>query len=560
MIKRPLTSTRMLLVTSASVLALAACSPAAIAEKFSGQEGRKAQVVDGERRSPMLNPKTVAPEPQVQAPAPAPAAPQASLDKPANSDFFSSYDQDGNAINPEVETAFSGDMEQAPKSPEPPQENLLAKWFGGQDKPKAPDADRKPFVAAAAEKPLLESDPAMTAKQAEFAPVAAAAGGSKYEYQPVKVALPPEPAPMLDEPEKPSFFSRMMAPFKAAAKEEPVAAPAPAAPAFETEPVVVKTEMESDVAKASAKDEPYPMLSSVPENPAQFKTVKAEKEQGLQQLKMDHALAQDSKQSLSAEPSQMEVAAPLAEAPPPPAAANPLPMASTEPSAEPVLLGQMTEGKKSPAEQAPAVKSEDPKWWQRWNVMGDNHADAPAPAAAPVMAEPVVLDMKKPEAPVAEPVVIATPEEAAPAKDTFVQKAEEVQAEEPMPEPKQDNSVVSWWNNLTKRSEESEPMVVAPEPVVAPVSLDAAAETPVQVMPPVAAPASANEPAPFVPVPLLGAQSAPEENLPGEQAQAPAPASSDSALPSPEVLKKVKTLPPSRYNSRARDRQFYLVP
>ena len=40
---------------------------------------------------------------------------------------------------------------------------------------------------------------------------------------------------------------------------------------------------------------------------------------------------------------------------------------------------------------------------------------------------------------------------------------------------------------------------------------------------------------------------------------APAPVSgtTDSSLPSPQIL---KTLPPSRYDSRARDRQYYLVP
>jgi hypothetical protein len=51
-------------------------------------------------------------------------------------------------------------------------------------------------------------------------------------------------------------------------------------------------------------DMPYPLLSTVPEKPPEFTDMKAQKDQAMQDLMADHALAQEQKDLLAAEPSQ----------------------------------------------------------------------------------------------------------------------------------------------------------------------------------------------------------------------------------------------------------------
>lgn len=108
-------------------------------------------------------------------------------------------------------------------------------------------------------------------------------------------------------------------------------------------------------------NEPYPLLSTVPEMPQEFKDLKAQQETQMETLETDHKQAQEQKNTLFTEPEQIP-------APPPAPASKPLfkpietsqpapaPMPAPVPAApeEPTLLGHVTRDEKT---NQPVLKS-----------------------------------------------------------------------------------------------------------------------------------------------------------------------------------------------------------
>jgi hypothetical protein len=155
---------------------------------------------------------------------------------------------------------------------------------------------------------------------------------------PVPEANAPQDA---DSDEKPSWFGRMFG-------EKPVKAPA-----------------ESGLTLGVPKDAATPALSSVPAIPTEFKEMKSQKQQDLNELQGEHDAAQQQKQLLDVEPSQqpagmIEIPAPAVPPvpmvtpsdsfntpaamtlPEPVAPAASVPAAAPETNAPPVLLGHAT--------------------------------------------------------------------------------------------------------------------------------------------------------------------------------------------------------------------------
>lgn len=460
-----------LLVSAASVMLLTACGENTFSNPFSSTKGRKEQIVDGPRRHPQLNPcfrtgpgpintppciadgDGMLPQnaPQAQA-APAPTA------APVVNNAFDQYDAQGNQVAGSAAPFKPIDMPAAdPESEGEVDSSFFDRFFtkspdaAPQPAPAAPassDGARKSFTGnpeSAAPAPQVEFKPVVTeepkAAAAEFAPVTAKENVAAEE----------------SAPSRPSFFSRLVSPFSSGdeAKEEP---------------------------KENVGD--YPALSSVPATPSEFKAVKAEKDQKIEELKMDHALAQESKQNLDAEPSQLQPqVAPL------PVVVNKNPNA-TAPAAnsEPKLLGHMSDSNVAPA---------------------------------------------------VEPVVQAAP---APVEYAAPQEEEKTEAES-----------TPWWKrvlgNNTAASDSTQPDAAPSEPV-------AQAPLPqIQTEPVVSTVPEFKPLTPQVQVPDIVNSTADDK-----ADAAPAPAASTEGLPDPSNLQKVKALPPSRYEGRARDRQYYLVP
>ncbi|MFW0777719.1 MAG: hypothetical protein ACN2B6_08390 [Rickettsiales bacterium] len=513
-----------LLVTAASVVVLAACSPSSMIDKLTGNDGRVPQHVDGPRRAPILNPE---PSPQKVPPAstsrlrPPPPPPEA-------------YEPRGNAV------------QEKPAGDEAPDVRDYFNEFFGQDagegKVRKPIADN-PYI----EEEMVESAPPMVEEVARPAP--------RVEYT---------PPPVIEKPAAPVAIGNMhmddapRADRTVAAFSPMVDSPSPAAPASAPEVMAVVDEevqaapaMEEEAPASTffsrlfsplkskpddgviiAKDdttseltnvktasdagddaeEDYPSLSSVPATPQVFSQVRNEKTFRMQELQIDHAMAQESKQQLDAEPSQLQVNKPVEDQGEP---FVPSPVAEKSMSSdEPVLLGQMGDNKAAPKtemsmeakpapieyaadEEVPPAKvmvkeeaeSSEP-WWERWNVtVGKDKESAPEMVEEKV---PAVVEAPAPKA------VVDTPK-AAPVIDA------------------RPDSTVAAFKPLTP-----------------------------QVTQPVAAPVEYAAPAVTKPTAAMEAATGEEDSKEAD------------GLPSPGMLDKVKTLPPSRYKNR--DREFYLVP
>lgn len=531
MIRRVPSFTKLLYVSVCCIAALSACSGAGrLMDKITGNEGREPQVVDGGRRAPMLNPQSLPPADKGADAAPVrPVAPQMAQVSPTP---FDSYDDEGNEVEADASSA------EAKSTPD-----YFSQFFG-QEKEKTEAA--QPVAAPATDavrKPI--SDNAMSVGTADrkdtvsdFAPVGAPRAAVQEEKSVERVIETAPPAPTVDEPvaeERPSFFSRVISPVKRLwSNDEKPSVNAESAPV---------TPVEKEMAKPLSPSQDYPALSSVPPTPSQFKAVKAEKDKDMEALTLDHALAQENKQVLDAEPSASQPTPVAAPSITPAPVSAPVPVAA-KPKEEPVLLGHISddrelgavmsespkaddsvpapmsapvvETKDKPIVKAPAATvAEEPSepWWKRLNVLDRVGLGSESKEASPVA--PAVVETKSMQEPAAAPVVVETPKPVMPA---------------PVVEPRPLSTVPEF--------KPMEPMLRA---TPAPVEYRAAPLVPEAV--PVA--------------PQVKPAIATTESNDGTKDN---DTTTTGSLPSPDTLKKVKTLPPSRYNSRARDRQYYLVP
>jgi hypothetical protein len=347
------TLTRTLLLTC-SLSLLSACD--SMSETWANVTGERAQeqVVDGPRRAPMLNPKTEAPRAaapmvmQVAAPASPPAAAPAADAAPSlfslkdeaeapeeggvDYSAFDRFDDKGNEVVSKAEQPKLPTVEEGPRKAFPGNPS-----YSTHTEPTAP-LPPAPLTPPAAPQAQLET------------PAAA-------------------PLPLLAQPEAPAA--------EAPAPTAPVATAEEAAPATGflarvadsvSAPFAARS---AEAASVTAQEKPapqaapdYPKLANVPPTPAAFEQLRAEKQEKITDLQTEHALAQDARQVLENEPSQLE-AEPL-ESIAPAAAATPLdaaPVAADAPAviqaqvqqdaaeAQPVLLGQAT----APVEAVPAA-------------------------------------------------------------------------------------------------------------------------------------------------------------------------------------------------------------
>lgn len=265
----------------------------------------------------------------------------------------------------------------------------------------------------------------------------------------------------------------------------------------------------------------------------------------------------------------------------------------------PAPLADETPQAAEPTETAAPAKG----WWEKWNLTGDKDLTAPPAALPPAEEEaalppPTQAEILEPEAepmddsrqqletlwpepqqefaPVVtqekppEPAMTAPAPEATPAPEIAAPQEEEQQpapamAETPMPAAEQpavaqEESAESedqadaassrqpyWWEGWNLFSGEKN----------APPQREEAKEMPIEEAQPQAAPPAPAEPAPPAqaaePLPQLMPAAAPAvaEVVPVAQ---PATESAQ-ALPSPQILQRVKMMPPSRYEGRARARR-----
>lgn len=323
-----------LLITGVAITALAGCKRV---DELYGDE-RDPQIVDGPRRPPLLNPQMMAPQspPMVETvPAPKTPAPQMA----AQNNPFDAYDDNGNPVAPKQETSA------------PVQEDstffdrMLSRIDGSSASENAP---RKSFrdnpnysketVPVAPVPPAPAAEPVM-AKPVVLSPVP----DEEVAEEVVEPVVAPQaaPAPMMsdsapqdiiqrdDGVNGPNWFSRVVKQSfrpEESAPETVKSSPQTQLqqPQKKTEAVQVVDDAESPdpvgwfrrmvgakdadaQAKASGIDPAAetPELSSVPTVPSEFRELKKEQSQNLDELQMDHAIAQEQKHDLDSEPSQV---------------------------------------------------------------------------------------------------------------------------------------------------------------------------------------------------------------------------------------------------------------
>lgn len=362
------------LLAGSAVIALSACEQAGQLSRNIFGDGREPQNVAGARRAPMMNPRAAAAAvpgaqpivPVASAPVDAPAPARAAS---ADSSPFDYYDESGKPapVKAPAKAAasaqddnfftrlFNGDQSAAPADHAP------RKAFSGNPSvskdtvpvapiPPAPSVEKPEASAVQADAPKAKPAPAKTASaehvlkpppgavrtpQSQAAPVAAAGG----------VEFAPSVAPSQDG----SWFERVInesfdedtakpaAPAAAAAPHAAVpAAPAAKPVAAESEPDMVtgwvqrvfgdqKTESDAKM-QGIDPNAKQPALSSVPPKPAEFETIKAARQDKVDEMQTSHDVAQEQKQMLDSEPSQQSAAPVLSAAPlasPPAAVAAP---------------------------------------------------------------------------------------------------------------------------------------------------------------------------------------------------------------------------------------------
>jgi len=564
--QRPQSFRFTLLISVAGIVTLAGCDTSNLADKISGREGRKEQLVDGPRRAPLLNPRpNMAPPamPQEQQAPPA-ARPQAAADSP-----FDQFDETGAMVAPEpakplemaggdeAGTVDSGFFDRL--IPDRKAEAPAAEAKKAPEKP-----IRKPFIAnvlsaSDEEAPLLEADdPKPLAKQVmEPEPVFAEAPEPKSEpkTKPAKIDRAPEPAlpaipltaaqdrdavtgfvPLAPEPaqdkplavsdaepvkvtaEKPAAVTEE----KQVVEQEPIAASKPSLLSRLIAPVVGdKTETSLSDDGSADKVEPFPELSSVPPRPETFKAIRGERDQQIEALKNEHAAAKEQKQVLAEEPSELaspsmlvSPSLPVAEPVKQPAAiAAPQP-----PAEEPVLLGRIA----------------DPKLANN----GDEATGQPAAAPIEYKEDKIVEPVKSQPAPVA----LAKPEAV-------------VIAETP---PAGDKEQTPWWKRLGVFSDQP---ASADDPAVQ--QADKQPKKPLVIEEPVTTVQPFRPELEVAPVqPSITPIIEPVKAVKTRAAVQNEDEQGDSADGAPPLSAKpadVKTLPPSRYTP-PRQRQYYLVP
>jgi|GEM_PF-4565330 len=321
------------LLTGVSTVALVAgCGATSIKNPFSS--GREEQLIDGGRRTPLLNqgdPRVAgqAPPPQVLVPSQTPPVPQ---QQPAvKQDSFDYYSAAAASV-PQQEPASGqilGTLNPAPVRAEtrPVRKPILGNMqhealgqvqaSGNVPPPSYTSVPSQAFDATAAEPVRAKPVASAPAKQASF-----------FE----RVFGPATPA--ASEGSTPPWKSRDGRPSDDASVEHRDASE----DALHNAPV------------AEEQNTPYPALSSVPAVPPQFNDIRAGRQQDVQDLQHAHTQALQEKQALGGEPSQQGTATPVEMPPPPPVQTQPAPESS------PAVLGHAS----SPVEAPPAQYATPP--------------------------------------------------------------------------------------------------------------------------------------------------------------------------------------------------------
>ncbi|MDX2113827.1 MAG: hypothetical protein SFW63_08890 [Alphaproteobacteria bacterium] len=421
-----------LLVSVAGVMALSGCNTSNLADRLSGREGRKEQVVDGPRRAPLLNPQGGAmpgnqppvnmPAAAQPAPAAAPAATAAAADNP-----FDQYDERGRKVaaapaKPIEMTGGDGD------EPGTVSSSFFDRFIPDRasDVPAAQPAaerkqERKPFSGNVPsvmemEKAAPQPEPVVLAKSetlpANIAAPTVSDAAQIAEFKPVPATQNTASATVKAESVKPAVeedavggFVPLLPPVTAAVNTPPAAASElqvqPTQPAHEkaalassaaddasaSEPSMISRLFSSlagnpQPAPQTEEAEPFPELSSVPQVPKEFEKAKSDQKDQLTTLKTDHAHAKKQKEDLDAESSSFSEA--LASSP------APAPDDVATSHGKIVVLGRMSDAQadqqeektaSEPAEeQQPAAEPASSKsWWERLGF-GGSEGTQPAPA------------------------------------------------------------------------------------------------------------------------------------------------------------------------------------
>lgn len=579
-----------LLITGVSSVALlAACDTMNhMRDEFTG-ESRHAQRVDGGRRAPMLNPGIMPhsaasmPAPQMAAATPAPAAPS-----PTNNPY-DYYDNEGNPVEPK-------EMAKAPAEGESSKSGFFNRMFGSRGNSAAQDdkAMRKPLpgnpasggapaavaapVASTSVRPLLapqDSAPIQEEYRSESAPASdsapqAEARSSKPSWLsrllgPSK-SEPVEPAESQDAPDAQEPHSELTPPSEPkvivvsepkTVTEAPVTADAPDAQPSSSrswlDRMLGRPEKKLDEADRAAEAAPYPSLASVPPAPQALSERKQEKSAHMDDLAMEHALAQEEKQLLDSEPSQQQPLTPV-DMPQDKAQTSAILNSPAEEQASassdvPVLLGHATAlpDRMLAAEPkpVPVVSTEPAEEPGRQRVAMPEEKPLP-PAltqSAPAMVQETPSEPVQNAASAEAPAAVVTAASEQPARKPyfwegwhmpFSKKKDTEKKEEEQESAPEDTASESFSPPLPEHidaiSALPQPQPAQPTPLLASPEPNSAA--PASTMVPVTQPVAS------------------VAEQPQEQAQEAAPAAGPGGLPSPQMLQSVRMLPPSRYTVR----------
>ncbi|MFO0388136.1 MAG: hypothetical protein ACK502_00230 [Alphaproteobacteria bacterium] len=592
-----------LLTSVSATAALSACSSTkGLIDGWTND--REGQIVEGGKRVPAMNPQYVA-APQVVTPSNNPVVyerkqaevrPEVKQDMPKQDapkrapafeeSPFDYYDNQGNPVEPKAQAV----EEQAKSGEQSAGDNFFTRLFGGSQQDSEVQKLRKE-----PRKPLLDNQYAPAtqplAPMTDIAPVQPEAVPLAEPVRPIE--MKPEPAPyaltekqpapqpaftpapqiqsqpeqkMLDVSEDPVFVeSKPVEAAEDAGTVPPIEVnEARAEPnwfernfkrlgdQFKADESTEDTSKDED--DAAAENMEYPALASVPQTPDQFAAVKADKDQKMEDMQAEHMQAAQDKFDLYNEPSGVQATVPVE-------IAQPVqePKISTPLVAEPVL-----------PKQAEIITSEGEKveLLGHASVASDVKTEGPSvsiESAVTQVAEPV-----KTQAPVVQDVI---------ADEKSAEAKMDIADEQP-----QQNRWWEGWRIFSAESKQPEARAdvavespVVSEPVAEPVVTEQVAPqqlpVPIVQMPEpteVKAEAKKEEVAPVIQPMIAAPVSEPVQPLaqmPDDTVKAvPQVAESEEAapqpieeakpaagaLPSPQILRDVKMLPPSRYSARAR--------
>ncbi|MFN9111610.1 MAG: hypothetical protein ACK5XN_16220 [Bacteroidota bacterium] len=403
--KRPFSFKFSLLVSAFGMMALAGCNTSNLADKISGREGRKEQVVDGPRRAPLLNPQMATPAPQ---PAPNNAG-AAAASKPAADNPFDQYDEDGNVVvakpakplemnsGEEAGSVDSGFFDRfipsrsaSDSDAQTADQPAVRKQFGrhapttadhqlptqpvtiGQEAPaSSPQAEVAP---AAMQAPVIVSgETQQETATADEATLVRTAGA----LPPMTHTAPADSVTGFVPLVAPSTAGMAPAEIGAAtAKEETKAlqqqdSSAPQPSFFER--LAASIRGDEKPASDQPATEPFPELSEIPQPPAALKQAIENHQYQRDMLENDHEQAQQQKKNLSQDSSQAVPDQELA-ATPETARAHPASAAVNAPKT--VLLGRMHDNEPTPGDTITAApqdvhqpdepsKADATPWWKR---------------------------------------------------------------------------------------------------------------------------------------------------------------------------------------------------